>query len=161
MRKLFRNPKAAVYLIVVFIVLLISRWLVPARASELRIEGGSAVLRGETPALGLHITWPQTGPVGTDYEAGFVLIGESSHYQYNPNVIALHAALVDCWRNLEAGLGFYGMNVEHEYTCRFGFHLLARYRFTDRIATTWRHYSSAGSCTPNAGRDLVMVSWRF
>lgn len=161
MRKLFRNPKPAIYLIIVFIVVLLVLWSIPSQGSELRMEGGSAVLRGETPVLGVNITWPQAGPVGTSYEAGFTLIGDSSYYRDNPNVIALHGALVDGWKRFQAGIGFYAMNVEHEYTCQVGFHLLARYSFSQRINATWRHYSSAGSCTPNAGRDLVTLAWRF
>ena len=76
-------------------------------------------------------------------------------------MIQVHAQIVDGWKRAEMGLGFYYQNVPQEYSCQFGFHLLARYRVTERISVQWRHSSSAGSCLPNAGRDLVTVGWRF
>jgi hypothetical protein len=127
----------------------------------LEVEAGAAVLRGETPAIGLTGACVGCGPVGTSFEYGFDLIGDSHDYEDNPNVIQVRAQIVDGWKKAEMGLGFYWQNVETEYVCDFGFHLLARWRFTDRISAQWRHSSSAGSCRPNVGRDLVTVAWRF
>ena len=161
MKKLFDNQKPVVYGIAAFVVILLILWSVKARADDLYFEAGSAVIRGETPAIGVHINWREKGPANTDYEAGFDLVGQSTNYRSNPNAIILHGALVDGYKNFEAGLGFYWHNVEWEYNCDFGFQLLARWRFTERVAVQWRHFSSAGSCKPNAGRDLLLFSWRF
>lgn len=158
---LFRNPKPVLWIIGLFVLLLIGLWSIKARASDLSFEAGSAMLRGEAPTIGVHIGWREAGPVGTDYEFGFNLVGSSNHYRSNPNAIMVHALLVDGYKNFEAGLGFYGHNVEWEYNCDFGFQLMMRWRFTDRIAAQWRHFSSGGSCKPNAGRDLLTLSWRF
>lgn len=158
MKKLFDNPGPVVVGIVVIVALLIWLFATPARGDQvLYLEGGSAMLRGETPTLGFNVACKLCGPANTDYEYGFELIGTSSHYRDNPNVIQLHAQIVDGWKNLELGLGFYWLNTDHEYTCREGFHLLARWRFTERIALQWRHSSSGGSCKPNAGRDLLTL----
>lgn len=162
MNRLFRNPKGAVYGIAAFVIILIVLWSVKARADQtFAIELGSAMVRGETPVLGLTIACKECGPVRTDYEFGFDLIGESSHYRDNPNVIQVRAQLVDGWRRFEAGIGFYYQNVPTEYVCQFGFHLLARFKFGERIAMQWRHSSSGSSCTPNVGRDLLTIGWRF
>lgn len=162
MGSLFRNPKGAVYAIAAFVAILLLGFAISARGDEtLSFEGGSTMLRGETPTIGLNIACPLCGPVNTDYEFGFDLIGESSENTDNPNVIQLHAQIVDGWKNAEIGFGFYYQNVETEYVCQFGFHLLARYRFTERVSLQWRHSSSAGSCRPNAGRDLLTIGWRF
>ena len=162
MNRLFRNPKPALYGIIIFLCLLIILFATKARAEQtLALEAGSAVLRGETPTLGFTIACKECGPVRTDYEFGFELMGASSYYVDNPNVIQLHAQIVDGWKRFEMGLGFFWLNQPVEYTCDFGFHLLARYRFNDRFALQWRHSSSAGSCVPNAGRDLVTLGVRF
>lgn len=162
MNRLFRNGRQAVYYIAAFVVLLLALFAVKARAEQtLELEAGSAMLRGETPVLGLTIACKECGPVRTDYEFGFELIGESSHYLDNPNVIQVHGQLVDGWRNFEMGLGFYFQNVPTEYVCQFGFHLLARYRVSSRFALQWRHSSSGSSCIPNAGRDLLTLGYRF
>ena len=162
MGRLFRNPKGVVYIIAAFVAALLLLFSVKARGEQtLAVEGGYAMLRGETPVLGLTWGCPGCGPVGTDWEAGVDLIGESSHYRDNPNSIQVRGQIVDGWKKAELGLGLFYQNSPGEYTCNFGFHLLARYRFTDRLAVQWRHSSSAGSCRPNAGRDLLTVGWRF
>lgn len=164
--KLFQNPGRVVIGIIVFVAALVALFAIAARADEpnrqtLTLEAGSAMLRGETPTLGFTVACKLCGPVNTDYEYGFELIGTSSHYRDNPNVIQLHAQIVDGWKNFEMGLGFYWQNVATEYVCREGFHLLARYRFTERIALQWRHSSSGGSCKPNAGRDLLTLGLKL
>lgn len=162
--RLFRNPKSAVYGIVAFVVVLLILFAVRSHGAErqtLAFEAGAAVLRGETPAIGLTAACRDCGPAGTSWEYGFDLIGDSHDYQDNPNVIQLRAQIVDRWKRAELGLGFYWQNVETEYVCDFGFHLLARWRFTDRLTAQWRHSSSAGSCRPNQGRDLATLAWSF
>jgi hypothetical protein len=159
--KLFDNPRSAVYAIVVFVLILFTLFAIKARASDLYVEGGAALVRGETAALGLNINWPQQGPAHTDWEAGFLLSGTSEYYRENPNAITLYGMLVDGYKNFELGLGFAYTNVEWEYTCQETFALMARWRFTPRLAAQWRHFSSAGSCKPNAGRDIATISWRF
>lgn len=162
MNNLFRNNRNSKIAIVVFIILLFAFFAIKARAQEtLDVEVGSAVLRGETPVLGLTMACRGCGPIYTDYEFGFDLIGESTHEIYNSNVIQVRGQIVDGWGRFEMGLGFYYQNVAQEYTCDFGFHLLARYRVVERLSVQWRHSSSASSCYPNAGRDLITVAWRF
>lgn len=166
--KLFNNPKPVVYLIWIFVLVLLAFFALHARkanahenGSNLFVEGGSAMLRGETPTLGLSVNWPEHGPVNTDWEAGFLLSGTSQHYRDNPNAFTLYGLIVDGYKNFEMGIGFAYTNVEWEYTCKETAALMARWRFTPRIAAQWRHFSSAGSCKPNAGRDFLTVSWRF
>lgn len=159
--KLFDNDKPVVYAIVIFVLLLLAFFAIPSRGSELAVEGGSAVVRGETPALGLNLRWPQQGPARTDWEAGFLLSGQSDHNRDNPNAFTLYGMLVDGYKNFEMGLGFAYTNTEWEYTCQETAALMARWRFTPRLTVQWRHFSSAGSCKPNAGRDFATVMWRF
>jgi hypothetical protein len=160
--RLFRNPKGAVYGILAFVAVLLLLFSVKSRGEQtLELEAGAAVLRGETPVIGLTIGCPECGPVNTSYEFGFDLVGDSHDYEDSPNSIGPRVMLVDGYKKFEAGLGFQWWNVETGYTCQFTFALMARYRATDRVAVQWRHSSSAGSCRPNVGRDLVTVAWRF
>jgi hypothetical protein len=159
--KLFDNPKPVRIVIVIFVALLLGLFAMKSRGSELYFDAGSAVVRGETPVIGMNIAWKQQGPANTDYELGFKLIGESKHYRENSNQFVVHGLLVDGWKKYEMGLGFAYFNVPSEYACQFTFSLLMRYRFTDRIHVQAQHFSSAGSCEPNAGRDLLTVGWRF
>jgi hypothetical protein len=159
--KLFGNKKPVVYVIVAFVIALFTLFAIKAEGSELSAEAGSAVVRGETPTLGINLYWPDTGPVGTDYELGFNLVGQSSGHESNPNTIIIRGMLWDGYKRFSMGLGFAYTNVDQEYTCRFTFAMGLRIKITDRISAQARHFSSAGSCQPNVGRDLLTVAWRF
>jgi len=159
--KLFNNKKPMLIVIGVFVAIFLGLLAVKARASDLYLDGGSAIVRGETPTLGMNIAWKEAGPVNTDYEFGFNLIGESEHYKQNSNQFVVHAMLVDGYKNFEMGIGFAYFNVPSEYVCQESFSLLARWRFSSRFHVQAHHFSSAGSCTPNAGRDLLTIGYRF
>ena len=106
--RLFRNSPRAVAAILVFVAALLVLFAVRARAEQtLAFEAGAAMLRGQTPAIGLTGACVQCGPVGTSWEYGFDLIGDSHDYADNPNVIQLRGQIVDGWRRAEIGLGFY------------------------------------------------------
>jgi hypothetical protein len=159
---LFRNPKSAQIGIVIFVLLLLLLFAVKSRGSELQVEGGAAVLRGYTPALGLSIQWPDAGPAGTDYELGFMLVGDGSYNEVDfGNQVVWYGMLWDGYRAVELGIGAAYFNVESPFTCQFTFALGARWRFARRVSAQWRHYSTAGSCQPNSGRDLATISYRF
>lgn len=135
---------------------------VKSRAEELYFDAGSAMVRGETATVGLNVAWKEQGPVNTDYELGFKLIGDSDFKgKHQSNQFVVHGLIVDGWKNLEMGMGFAYFNVPSDYACQFTYSMLARYRFTQRIHTQWQHFSTAGSCSPNYGRDLLTIGWRF
>ena len=160
--KLFRNNWQTVVVIVSFVLLFLFLLGKEARGEELYFDAGSAVVRGYTPTVGLTIAWKNEGPVNTDYELGFRLIGDSKFKgEDQSNQFVAYGMLVDGWKKAEMGMGFAYFNVETEYNCQVTFSLLARYRFTDRIHTQWHHFSTAGSCRPNYGRDLLTIGWRF
>lgn len=126
-------------------------------AQTLTLEAGIAT--NEVPAVGVTVGGI-AGPVGSHYEFGFDFVGDSHDYESSPNAIGPRAMLVKTWGKAEAGLGFQWWNVESE-TCQFTFALLARWRFTERWAAQWRHASSANSCRPNQGWDIVGISLKF
>lgn len=155
------TAKPGRWLVVLFVVAFLTFLALPARAEQrLEVEAGSAVVRGAAPVLGLTWSCPGCGPVGTGYELGFDLIGQKATGAERNN-IQVRGALVDAVGPVELGLGLFTQNNPDPYVCAWGFHLLARYRFTDRLAIAWRHSSSADSCQPNTGRDLLAVAWRF
>lgn len=160
--KLFRNNFKTQIAIYAFVVVLLVLFAVRARSSELSLEAGAAMIRGETPTFGLDIRWPGAGPVGTDYELGFNLTGDSQWKdRYSPNAVTLHGMLWDGYKSFEMGIGFAYTTVPQAYHCQTTFALGVRWRFSDRVAASWRHFSSGGSCDPNVGRDMAVVSWRF
>jgi len=163
MKKLFDNPKPVVYVICLFVAMMLLLFSIESRgeAKELYFDAGSAIVRGETPVIGLNIVWEGAGPKNTDFELGFKLIGESTYNQDNSNQFVVHGMLVDGWKDLEAGMGFAYFNNKSEYNCQTTFSLLLRYNISSRWHVQAHHFSTAGSCKPNPGRDLLTFGYRF
>ena len=158
---LFNNPKKVVVAIVVFVLIFLFMAWQSARAdSEFNLYGGSAVVKGFTPALGATIKWPEAGPGVMDWEAGFLLSGESEFRGKQPNTISVFGMLVPKWKRLETGLGFAYHNNAWSYSCQETFALMAGYR-GENLSVRWMHFSTAGSCKPNPGRDFLVAGWRF
>lgn len=161
MKKLFDNPKKVVVAIVIFVLIFLAMLWNDAKAeSEVSFQGGSAVVKGPTPAVGLNLKWPEAGPGTTDWEAGFLLSGQSEFRGEQPNTVSVYGMLVPSWKRFETGLGFAYHNNAWSYSCQETFALMAGYR-GERLSLRWMHFSSAGSCKPNPGRDFVVASWRF
>ena len=159
--KLLNNEGATLAAIALFVALFIWAAARDAKAeSVLTLDGGSAMVRGYTPTLGFNVKWPEAGPARTDWEAGFHLSGQSRHHRDNPNAFTLYGMLVPNVGPVELGFGFAYTNVAWEYACKETTALMAGYRHA-RWTLRWYHYSSAGSCTPNAGRDFLKIGRSF
>lgn len=165
------SKKIGVGIIFLFVIILLILFATPARSEpELRVEAGSTVLKGETAAVGMTVRWRESGPVGTDWEGGFRLIHSSDEpgRMNSPRSFTLHGQIVDGYKGFEAGFGFAFTNVDNLYHCRFTANLTAGLdghylpgKWNDRMTLRWYHNSSAGSCTPNTGRDVIMLGWKF
>lgn len=160
-----RNGKTQA-LVAAFLIALIgflSCYSQQAEGSELRFETGAAMLRGWTPALGISAYYVDVGPGYTDLELGVDLVGESTHRKLPQSNTATVYGMV--WANggprVQLGLGLAFTQGEQTYTCDKTFALGARYQHSRRLSVQWRHFSSADTCQPNTGRDLLTVSWRM
>lgn len=167
-RRLFLNK--TVWMIVVFVGLLLGAFATSCRAedlddrktfersrSELHIEPGMAFIRGETPALMLRLEWPNAGPGDTGYECTLGIIGSADK---SPNQGVWSCLLVDGYGRLDIGLGVAMLHHTDTFNgSRANYALMLRYRFTDRVSLTWRHYSNAGMTDVNKGRDLLLVGF--
>lgn len=163
LEKLFRIPTAMRWTVAAMIVLLIVLWSVHARGSELVFSGGGTVGRGYAPVIGLDVRWPLSGPANTDYELGMRLVGESTYREAEQsNQIIVHASLADGWKAFQAGLGMaYLANTDAYNGGHVNYRLFLRWVAHERVRLSYEHFSCAGSCDPNLGRDMVLVGWRF
>lgn len=165
LRRLFRNPDKAIVGIAIFLAVLLALFSCESRGaeSELRFSAGSTVARGIAPVIGFDILWPHAGPVNTDYEFGMKLVGQSTYDGVEQaNNIMTHLALVDGWRNFGAGFGIaYVSNVDRYNGGHQNFWLMLKWDPSKRVRVQYEHVSCAGSCSPNLGRDMVTVGWRF
>jgi len=125
-------------------------------------EAGLAVMRASTPALRLSVEWPKAAH-NADFQCGLSLIGPYEFKGANANqAVADCLVVVQPFAALDVGVGpAYLQNVDQINGSHFNFALMARYRFGDRWALAWRHWSNAGTKPPNYGRDLLVLGYSF
>ena len=162
-RRITSNPGKAQLGILVFILLLLGGFATQCRAEPvMQFEGGSTIVRGYTPAIGLTIIWPEAGPLDADFQCGIQLVGTSEYRSDNPNQAAVQCLVVDGYKKLDLGIGVVALQNTDDYNgSHANFSLMAGYRFTDKFGVIYRHWSNAGSVDPNLGRDMLLVTYRF
>jgi hypothetical protein len=157
-----KKTQALVALFLIALIGFLSCFSQKAEGSDLRVEAGSAMLRGWTPTLGFSANYIDAGPGYTDLEAGILLVGESEHRgEPQSNTGTLYGMVWSSAGPVDLGIGVAYTQGVQTYTCDTTFALGARYRPTRRLTVQWRHFSSADTCQPNTGRDLLTVSWRM
>lgn len=164
---LFNNDKKSVYGILAFIVIFIVAvaFSTCSHAAEIDIAYGRTVLRGPTDVLAVTVVAPrQAGDI--DFYGGALLIGQ---YQYRkaehwdqPNQVVWRAGMTAHIKRFGASLG--GAVLQHDDALNSGkldFNLGLDYRLGSHIRVSYNHISNAGTSSPNYGRDMVLVGWRF
>lgn len=159
--RLFRNPKAAIIAIVIFLALFLATFAVRADTT-FSFEGGSTVVRGPAPALALVVDQKDVIAGRADVQYTLNLIGSSTwRGEDQPNQIVAGVQVVNGFGPVDFGLGLAVMQNEDAYNSGdVNFSLSVRYTYK-RVSVVLRHYSNAGSSFPNYGRDVLMASWRF
>lgn len=63
---------------------------------------------------------------------------------------------------LEVGLGgAYFMNTNRALSSNLNFALMVRYELSDKFSLQLRHWSNAGTNTPNLGQDMITLRYTF
>lgn len=160
--RIFPHKPAIRYVLLAFVALLIAAFATQCRAEGVRLEIGSALVRGETPVLGFYRSWRNRGVGDYAYECGLGIVGEST-YKGAPqrNQGFAECLIFDGFGRFDIGLGLAAQSSSDVYNTRTNFALMLRWRLTERLALTLRHRSNAGTGDPNLGRDLLLVGWRL
>lgn len=169
--KLFNlDPKTIIA--VLFVVALLALGLIipqchaaesPLDAPYVQLSGGAAVVRGVTPVIDLTFTEPAPQLRHAYWQESLTVIGQSVyHGQPVPNNFAVRGLFVDGFGRFDVGLGISWMQNPAPYNgSPINFNLQLAYRLGFGATLTYTHMSNAGSRTPNLGRDLVLIGWRF
>lgn len=167
--RLFDNPRPARYVILGFIIL-IGFFLAYEVKAETTIElGAPAISYKFTTANGpLFIISERT----EKWNVGFGLIGqqEDKHNRVISNNIFIHGQRIVRGRGwldhtiLGVGLAYFN-NTTPNMGCNINFSLSLEYNKRQKSLIpdyfVIRHFSSAGSCRPNAGQDAFLIGWYF
>jgi hypothetical protein len=130
---------------------------------QIQVSWGYAVIRGEAPAL--HIAWDYPSGHGNDaIRASMTLVGHSTFEgtEY-PNNYMFAVQYITGYKQFDIGLGPSWMENPKPYNgSNVNFNLTFGYRFERVPVTLWYdHFSCGGACSPNYGRDLVLIGYRF
>ncbi len=155
-----KKVKPVVYMVIGFLIAFI--WMRSAEAAT--TEGGAAIASSELS--GAVISYSER--LDDKWDIGLFVVGEQSFQKADGKVrigvnAAIHAQRVVSWKRLEMGLGAaYWQNRNRLLGCHFTFSLSVRaYSPKERFFVTARHFSNAGSCSPNSGQDMFLFGWRF
>lgn len=135
----------------------------PLDAPYTQLSAGAAVIRGASPVIDLTFTEPAPVLRNAYWQESLTVIGTSTFRgQDVPNNFAFRALFVDGYGSFDVGLGLSWMQNPAPYNgSPVNFNLQIAYRLGLGATLTYTHMSNAGSRTPNLGRDIVLVGWRF
>jgi len=143
-----------------------------AHAAELDIMGGSTVVRGPTGVMAMNVVFPRVVADYASISVGFDIIGESAwrcpdNTECNNNQAIVHAQVVAPLRyNFDLGIGV--AHIQHADNYNSGSidfslsleHPVWQRKYPD-LFWRYQHFSCAGTCSPNEGRDMLLLGWRF
>lgn len=129
----------------------------------MQLEGGMTMLRGPAASIGATVAWPGAGPRHGDFQCGLFLISQyEADGKTQPNQGIAHCQVIMRVRRFAFGLGpAFLQNMDAINGSHFNFSLMAGYQVTPQLSIAWRHFSNAGTKSPNKGRDAVMAAWAF
>lgn len=161
------NAPKLMILLALFIALFIGYMLLGKRAwgaaPVIQASWGAAVIRGTAPAMNIAWDYP-SGHGGDAWRGAITLIGHSTlkGVEY-PNNYAFSIQYLTGIGHFDIGLGPSWMQNPAPYNgTQINFNLTFGYRFTKLPVSIWYdHFSCGGACSPNYGRDLVLIGYRF
>ena len=161
-----RKLEAIVKPVVLVIILLVSFIFMAKSEAEMRVEVGMGMLSGDwSNGVGLLIS-EKIGDgkysVGLGYLQEQEVVDRHHRYYDIDENLFVQAQRHVMWKKLEISVGAAYFNATNRalgsnFTAALGVH----YNFSDSLSLGFRHYSNAGSGTPNMGQDILMVGWRF
>lgn len=126
---------------------------------------GSTYIRGTAPVMDLAYVYPDAAPGDAVLEVGATFLGQSSTADngVQRNNFAARAAIVEGLGRFRVGLGFaYLQNTDTYNGSNLNFNLILGYDVkTIPVTLRIHHFSNGGTRSPNKGRDMLLIYWRF
>ncbi len=159
-----------IYLVVLFLLLLFYLFAKEASA-EVQLELGATNLSGDW-AGGALLLSERFGK----YDLGIGYVSEQSvtvtcgpHLPAIPKCdfdirenIFIHAQRIVKYKRCEMGIGpAWFQNTSRVFGKQLNFGLMVGCNISEKVFVRIRHWSNAGSASPNMGQDLLTIGWRF
>lgn len=152
------------YIILFFLALILFAAHKEAKA-EITVEVGPTFLSGEFADGGLLALTETFGKysVGVGYVSKQEVTDRSgTFYELDENAFVQAYRNFNVYRGFNLGLGATYFNATNRALgSNFAFSCLVNWQITDNLSLNFRHYSNAGSATPNMGQDALTIGWTF
>jgi hypothetical protein len=161
----FEAKVRPLYIVLLFIVLILFAAHKEARA-DIQVEIGPTFLSGQF-AEGYMLALTEEFDNKYSIGVGYIMKQEvedrsGTFYRLDENAFVQAYRRFDVYRGFSLGLGATYFNATNRALgSQFAFSCLATYQITDHLSVNFRHYSNAGSATPNMGQDALTIGWRF
>ena len=135
--------------------------LVAMSTNATEVVGGKTVLRAPTTVVGVSIQQLSNNSFHT--EESVIVIGSSTFKNVDvPSKYGVSGRVYKDFQHLSVGFGvIYFNHVDRLNGSTFNFWDTIRYRFTNHYSVEYVHISNAGITSPNTGRDMVLVGYKF
>jgi hypothetical protein len=166
-KNLWRKVEAVfkpVFMVVLFLTVFFGMAYCSDAEAEMRIEAGPTLLSGEYGDGGMLMFTEKFG----DWSFGMGYItkqqvedraGDDNKLKEN---LFFQAQRHVEWKEIELGLGMaYFNNTNRALGKKMAASLSIHWNIDDQWSLGFRHYSNAGSGSPNMGQDALLVGWRF
>lgn len=135
--------------------------------AQTRLEMGPAILSEElSDGISVLLVERFSGK----YDIGIGFIGEQfvdtcgridCQFDIRENIFIFGQRIFK-YKKVEFGIGFaLFQNTNRALGCKGTLPLMLAYRLSDRFYLLYRHFSNAGSCVPNLGQDMALLSYNF
>jgi len=154
-------------IVVLFILVLLFGFYKESKAeSVVSVELGPTLLSGEFSegaALIVNQTWDERWRLGMGYiSEQKVTPRREAETSVRANLFVHGQRIVSITDRIDLGLGVGYFNAKTRWNgSNFTASLSIEYSFSDRWGVNFRHWSNAGSATPNMGQDVFTAVWRF
>ena len=152
---------------VVVLFILVILWGFHREANaEVSVEIGPTLLSGQFSkgaALLVNQTWNETWRLGMGYTSEQGVVPRNEDFtEVRPNLFLHGQRIVSITDNFDLSLGVAYFNAKTRWNgSNFLASLSVEYHFNDTWSLNFRHFSNAGSASPNMGQDMFTVGYRF
>ena len=154
-------------IVVLFILVLLFGLYKESKAeSVVSVELGPTLLSGEFSegaALIVNQTWDEKWRLGMGYVSEQkVTPRHEPETDVRANLFVHGQRIVGITDKLDLGLGVAYFNAKTRWNgSNFVASMSIEYSLSDRLGINFRHWSNAGSASPNMGQDLFTIGYRF
>ena len=152
-------------LVLLFILGLLFLFAKESKADEVTAELGATILSGQFSggaALLIEQTWNDRWRIGMGLTSDQKVTPRTEPETNVRSNLMVHGQRLVGTERFKLGIGVAYWNAKTRWNgSNFTASMSIEYDFTDKWGVRYRHFSNAGSASPNMGQDMITFGYRF